>query len=95
MQAAFPDACFICVPDTVAALPALAAGFRAAHLPALRVIAVTGSVGKTTTKTLCAAVLRAAFPTFAGRGTSIPSSGCRFACRASEPTCARQCWKWA
>ena len=67
-QAAFPDACFICVPDTVAALPALAAGFRAAHLPALRVIAVTGSVGKTTTKTLCAAVLRAAFPTFCREG---------------------------
>ena len=68
VQAAFPDACFICVPDTVAALPALAAGFRAAHLPALRVIAVTGSVGKTTTKTLCAAVLRAAFPTFCREG---------------------------
>ena len=43
VQAAFPDACFICVPDT-------------------------GSVGKTTTKTLCAAVLRAAFPTFCREG---------------------------
>ncbi len=64
----FPDACFICVPDTVAALTPLAAGFRAAYLPALRIVAVTGSVGKTTTKELCAAVLRTAFPTFCREG---------------------------
>jgi UDP-N-acetylmuramoyl-tripeptide--D-alanyl-D-alanine ligase len=64
----YPDACFICVPDTVAALPPLAAGFRSEYLRGMRVIAVTGSVGKTTTKGLCAAVLRTALPTFCREG---------------------------
>ena len=66
--AAFPDACFLRVPDTVAALSRLAAGFRATCLPEMRVVAVTGSVGKTTTKELCAAVLRTAAPTFCRAG---------------------------
>lgn len=67
-SAAFQDACFLRVPDTVAALSQLAAGFRADCLPEIRVIAVTGSVGKTTTKELCAAVLRTASPTFCREG---------------------------
>ncbi len=45
------------VPDTVAALSPMAAGFRRDRLPHLLVVGVTGSVGKTTVKELCAAVL--------------------------------------
>lgn len=51
----------ITVPDTYAALAALAADMRARVRP--RVIAVTGSVGKTTTKELIAAVLAKEYPT--------------------------------
>lgn len=68
ISAAFPDACFLQVANTVDALPRLASGFRAACLPEIRVVAVTGSVGKTTTKELCAAVLRADSPTFCREG---------------------------
>ena len=50
----------IVVEDTVAALSRLAAAVREEHLAAVRVTAVTGSVGKTTTKEMIAAVMAAA-----------------------------------
>ena len=46
------------VDDTVAALGALARAHRAA-LTELQVVAITGSNGKTTTKEMTAAILRA------------------------------------
>ncbi len=49
----------IVVPDTVAALAALAAARRDIELRDLCVVAITGSVGKTTTKEMIAAVLAA------------------------------------
>ena len=52
------------VPDTVEALGRLAAARRAGELSELAVTAVTGSVGKTTTKEMLCAVLSAARPTF-------------------------------
>ena len=52
------EACaFILVEDTVAALSALALSRREAKMQALSVVAITGSVGKTTTKEMTAAVL--------------------------------------
>ncbi len=50
---------YVCVvtEDTVAAMGRLAAGYRATHLPDLCPVAITGSVGKTTTKECVAAVL--------------------------------------
>lgn len=48
------------VDDTLAALQALGAAWRAA-LTDLRVVAITGSVGKTTTKAITAAILGRAF----------------------------------
>lgn len=48
---------FIVVEDTVAALSALALSRREAEVQALSIVAITGSVGKTTTKEMTAAVL--------------------------------------
>lgn len=62
------DGCYIRVEDTVAALSRLAAGVRDTYLSELSVTAVTGSVGKTTVKELCAAVLREQVPTFCREG---------------------------
>ncbi len=49
------------VPDSLAALQKLAAYWRGRHTPI--VVAITGSVGKTSTKELAAAVLRQRYPT--------------------------------
>lgn len=49
----------IVVEDTVEAMGQLAAAYRAAYLSSLRPVAITGSVGKTTTKECVAAVLSA------------------------------------
>ena len=54
----------ILVPDTVEALGRLAEARRAGDLGGLAVTAVTGSVGKTTTKEMLHAVLSTARPTF-------------------------------
>lgn len=52
------DPCaFIVVEDTVAALSALALSRREAEMRDLSIVAITGSVGKTTTKEMTAAVL--------------------------------------
>lgn len=52
------EACaFILVEDTVAALSALALSRREAEMRDLSIVAITGSVGKTTTKEMTAAVL--------------------------------------
>lgn len=51
------SAAAVVVPDTVAAFSTLAQARRACELPDLRITAVTGSVGKTTTKEMIAAVL--------------------------------------
>ena len=52
-----PSCAFIVVEDTVGALSALALSCREGEREALEVVAVTGSVGKTTTKEMTAAVL--------------------------------------
>ena len=62
-------ACTIEVEDTVAALAAVAAGHRS--LFEGPVVAITGSSGKTTTKEMCAAILRAAGPCLKTQGNSI------------------------
>lgn len=51
-----PERCIV-VPDSLAALGTLAAWWRASH--PIPVLGVTGSVGKTTTKELCACILLA------------------------------------
>jgi len=56
----------IVVEDTLTALQKIAAFWRARHTP--RVIGITGSVGKTTTKELVCAVLRARFCTLKSEG---------------------------
>jgi len=58
--------CFL-VPDTLSALQSLAAYWRCLH-PHSRVVGITGSVGKTTTKELIAAVLRQHFSTLKSLG---------------------------
>lgn len=57
----------IVVPDTLIALQAIARAHRAGF-PACRVIGITGSVGKTTTKELVAAVLRQRYVTLKSPG---------------------------
>ncbi len=49
--------CAVVVPDTVAAMGKLAEAYKNEYLPSLFTVAVTGSVGKTTTKECVAAVL--------------------------------------
>ncbi len=51
------DGCFIYVEDTLLALGRIASGYLHTHFPKLRKIAVTGSVGKTSTKDMIAHVL--------------------------------------
>lgn len=51
------DGCFIYVEDTLLALGRIASGYLHHHFPKLRKIAVTGSVGKTSTKDMIAHVL--------------------------------------
>ena len=52
-----PDAAYVVVEDTVAALSALALSRREGERKDLGIVAITGSVGKTTTKEMTAAVL--------------------------------------
>lgn len=52
-----PSAAYVVVEDTVAALSALALSRREEEMKTLSVVAITGSVGKTTTKEMTAAVL--------------------------------------
>ena len=59
-------ACLPCVPDTQAGLEALAVAARARS--AAKIVAVTGSVGKTGTKEALATVLGAQGPTHASSG---------------------------
>lgn len=54
------------VPDTLQALQQLAATWRRQHQPT--VVGITGSVGKTSTKELAAAVLRQRYPTLWNQG---------------------------
>ncbi len=61
------DMCaFIVVPDSVSAISALAKGYRAAKK--LDSIAITGSVGKTTTKELVASIIREKYITYGTDG---------------------------
>lgn len=61
------DGCaFILVPDSVAAISYLAKGYREEQK--LRSIAITGSVGKTTTKELVASVMREKYDTYCTDG---------------------------
>ena len=61
-----PPVCFV-VSDTLRALQDLAAYWRRKH-PEARVVGVTGSVGKTTTKELIAAVMHQRFSTLKSAG---------------------------
>ena len=65
-EALLPGKLYIRVPDTLLALKSLAAWYRARFR--LPVIQVTGSVGKTTTKEMIAAVLGAKFRTLKTEG---------------------------
>jgi len=65
--AALPAPACLRVPGTLAALQRLAAYWRAAH-PQARVIGITGSVGKTTTKELAWSVLRQRYRTLRSSG---------------------------
>jgi UDP-N-acetylmuramoyl-tripeptide--D-alanyl-D-alanine ligase len=60
------DVALLAVPDTTRALGALAAGHRAGF--GGPVVAITGSNGKTTTKEMCAAILRELGPCLATEG---------------------------
>ncbi len=51
------DVCAVMVPDTVTAMGKLAETYKSTYLTSLFTVAVTGSVGKTTTKECVAAVL--------------------------------------
>jgi UDP-N-acetylmuramoyl-tripeptide--D-alanyl-D-alanine ligase len=63
----FPgDAAIIRVPDTTRALQDLGRWIR--HRQAVKVIGITGSTGKTTTKEMTAAVMEEAMPTLKSRG---------------------------
>jgi UDP-N-acetylmuramoyl-tripeptide--D-alanyl-D-alanine ligase len=59
--ARIPPIPLVAVPDPLAALQSFAAAWRASH--AVTAVAVTGSVGKTTTKDMTAALLSLAAPT--------------------------------
>jgi len=61
-----PDFGLVLVPDTVAALQSLARAALAR--PGLRVVGVTGSAGKTTTKEFAAALLAEEMPVFKSEG---------------------------
>lgn len=63
--AAFPQ---LVVPDTIAAIQRVAAAHRAQNCWNVRVFGVTGSVGKTSTKDLLAAICGNAAPTLATAG---------------------------
>lgn len=63
----FPGTVCVVVPDTLAALQRLAAVHRE-RMQELRVIGVTGSNGKTTTKELIGAVMKRHQPTFVSEG---------------------------
>ena len=60
--------CYIVVDDSVRALMRAAASYREAECDALRSVAVTGSVGKTTAKEMIYAALCASVPTFKTEG---------------------------
>ena len=59
----------VIVDDTLAALASLAAAVRRHHLSTTRVVGITGSVGKTSTKDLTAAALSAGRRTHANRAS--------------------------
>ena len=63
-----PAAAYIVVEDTVTALSALALSRREAEMKDLSVVAITGSVGKTTTKEMTAAVLSQGLTLFKKEG---------------------------
>ena len=63
----------VLVPDTLKALQDYASWFRTR--PDLKVVAVTGSVGKTTTKEFIASVLSQAYPTYKTQGNMNSETG--------------------
>jgi len=63
----------VLVPDTLKALQDFASAYR--DRPDLKVVAVTGSVGKTTTKEFIAAVLSQAMPTYKTQGNMNSETG--------------------
>ena len=77
------------VDDSTLALQRVGA-FQRVHRanPALRVIGVTGSVGKTSTKELTASVLRQRFPTLASQGNLNNEQGLPLTLLSLEPTIA-------
>ncbi|MCQ2429795.1 MAG: UDP-N-acetylmuramoyl-tripeptide--D-alanyl-D-alanine ligase [Clostridia bacterium] len=77
------------VPDTVAALAPLAAAYRRTYLPSLCAVGVTGSVGKTSTKELCADILSVGAPTFCREGNFNSVIGLPLSVMEIDPSCRR------
>ena len=74
----------VLVPDTLKALQEFAAWYR--NRPDLKVVAVTGSVGKTTTKEFVSAVLSQGFPTYKTQGNMNSETGLPLTLLHTEPT---------
>ena len=84
LQSQIPTALpVIAVPDTTAALGALAAGHRA--LFEGPVVAITGSSGKTTTKEMCASILEASAPCLKTQGNLNNEFGLPLSLLGREP----------
>lgn len=73
------------VDDTMDALGALARGYRAGH--SCRVIGITGSVGKTTTKEMIADILATTYRTCRTQGNRNNNVGLPLSILAIEPDC--------
>jgi len=80
-------AAVLTAPDTGRALGGLAAGWRR-RLPALKLVGITGSTGKTSTKELIAEVLTAVGPPSRPRATSTTRSAFRSRCSGSARSTA-------
>ncbi len=79
---------YVCIltEDTVQGMGRLAAGYRATYLSALYPVAITGSVGKTTTKECVAAVLTEAEPVFKKEGNFNSTVGLPLTVTEMTPT---------
>lgn len=80
-----PCVCIL-IEDTVCGMGRLAAGYRETYLPDLYPVAITGSVGKTTTKECVAAVLARQTPVFKKEGNFNSTIGLPLTVMEMRPT---------